>query len=495
MAFDTEYEELKLIKQSEKSTVHLVREKEGTQILIRKILAGKHFVYEKLKECPHPYLPRLYEVMLSDDATTVIEEYIEGESPDSGELTEKQFAGIVRELCGVLEFLHGKGIIHRDIKPSNIILAKDGHIRLIDFDAARIPKDDIEQDTVLLGTRGYAPPEQYGFAQTDERADIYSLGITMKQLLDEKAEKPRYKKVIRKCTDLNPSRRYQSAKEVKNALFPMKRRCLYAGTAILAAAIVAIVWNIFLAGGAKHDDTQQEAGQLTVLPAPGNPHWDGETGNALWTNVPESGYENNVEYIWRLYKRDTDTPPMPDAEDWIMYGDMGSDTVDRPEFSMNLEQFFEGNGFYFFAVASVGDEISYTDSPYVISDAFVYTGEDAPMLPAPTGLQWRIQESPEENKWLFYATWSNLDDYEDTDRFVVSVYDKDNNHVMNNIWTKASIVEKGMSGILIRREFLAERGGAYRFTVQALTSRPNEFRSSPMPDPPTEEYFSPWYYN
>ena len=159
-----EYEELRLIKQSEKNTVHLVREKAGNQIFIRKILKGQHNIYLTLQNCQHPYLPKLYEVAMSDDTTTLIEEYVEGQSLGSAELSEKQLLSAVRELCFVLEFLHGKGIIHRDIKPSNIILAKDGHIRLIDFDAARMLKDGLEQDTKLLGTRGYAPPEQYGFA-------------------------------------------------------------------------------------------------------------------------------------------------------------------------------------------------------------------------------------------------------------------------------------------------------------------------------------------
>lgn len=172
-----EYEELKVLKQSDKSTVHLVREKDGERIFIRKKLKGIHSVYETLQNCAHPFLPKLYEVVTSDDSTTIIEEYIEGSVSGSVELSKKQFLNIVKELCCVLEFLHREGIIHRDIKPSNIIYAKDGHIRLIDFDAARMPKDDLEHDTRLLGTRGYAPPEQYGFSQTDEReVSVHSTG-------------------------------------------------------------------------------------------------------------------------------------------------------------------------------------------------------------------------------------------------------------------------------------------------------------------------------
>lgn len=183
------YVEIKLLKQSEKSTVRLVRETNGEQVYVQKILKGQHPIYLELRSCLHPYLPKLYDVTMSDDTTTVIEEFIEGESLGSAKLSEAQVVGAVKELCTVLKFLHGKDIIHRDIKPSNMILAKDGHIRLIDFDAARMPKEDLEHDTKLLGTRGYAPPEQYGFSQTDARADIYSLGVTLKQLLGETAQK------------------------------------------------------------------------------------------------------------------------------------------------------------------------------------------------------------------------------------------------------------------------------------------------------------------
>lgn len=115
-------------------------------------------------------------------------------------------------------FLHQYGIIHRDIKPSNLLLAPDGHIRLIDFDAAREERPGGESDTRLLGTRGYVPPEQYGFSQTNVRADIYSVGVTLKHLLGNRAEKRPYRHIIRKCTEFAPKRRYATAKALLWAL-------------------------------------------------------------------------------------------------------------------------------------------------------------------------------------------------------------------------------------------------------------------------------------
>ena len=132
---DRVYEEIKALKQSEKSTVQLVKEQGSEQLFIRKTLQGRHMVYRTLQGLSHPYLPNIYEVSFTDDSTTVVEEYIEGQTTGSAELSEKQCRIIGREICDVLIFLHENGIIHRDIKPSNILIAKDGHIRLIDFDA------------------------------------------------------------------------------------------------------------------------------------------------------------------------------------------------------------------------------------------------------------------------------------------------------------------------------------------------------------------------
>ncbi len=489
-----EYEELRLIKQSEKNTVHLVREKAGNQIFIRKILKGQHNIYLTLQNCQHPYLPKLHEVAMSDDTTTLIEEYVEGQSLGSAELSEKQLLSAVRELCFVLEFLHGKGIIHRDIKPSNIILAKDGHIRLIDFDAARMLKDGLEQDTKLLGTRGYAPPEQYGFAQTDARADIYALGVTLKQLLGDKAQKPRYRRIIQKCTNLNPDNRYQSARQVKMALSYGKSIALCGFAAILLLVLLCLGGNI-LHRSAMNKDVS-DSGELVVLPAPDNPHWEGETGIAVWGNVPESGIgDGEVAYHWRLYRRDTEIPPNPDKDKWDLEGDMRGNGAINPEtstYELNIATDLWENGFYYFAVSADGDGVNYASSPYVISDAFEYTGEDAPMLPAPTGLEWKMFETDKGRQ--YYATWSNLDDYEDTDSFNVCVYDKDGNYVMNNIWTKKGIMSVGYNGIRVNREFLTDLDGAYRFTVEAYSSRPNEYKSYLMPDPVPEECYSPWYY-
>lgn len=490
-----EYERIRLLKESEKSTVYLVREKGGEQIFIQKMLKGQCPVYLTLQNCQHPYLPKLYMVSVEDDVTMIVEEYIEGQVLGSRELSEKQFLSIVRDLCSVLDFIHKKGIIHRDIKPSNIILAKDGHIRLIDFDVARMPKKDVDRDTRLLGTRGYAPPEQYGFAQTDERTDIYALGITLEQILGKGIKRPYYKRIIRKCINLDPDKRYQSVRQVKHAFFHIWQKTLYGFLIIL---LLSFIWRYGIDQKEERPGSiESEISELTILPAPDNPHWNGETGIGYWGNVPESGVGDDMEYHYRLYRKDTDSPPDPEIDQCYYEYDFrgnGWGREDETIFELSFVTALEKNGFYYFEVCAVGDGIQYADSPYVMSDAFEYTGENAPPLPSPTGLAWVLIEEMDGQR-RYYATWSNLEDYEDDDSFNVVVFDKDGNYVTNNIWTKEVILLDGHGGIRIRSEFLTEKGSPYRFVVQARSSRPNEYKSSFMPDILTDEYFSPWYYS
>ena len=210
---------VELLHQSDKSTVALVIDTETGKKVVRKELSGRHLIYSKLQTIYHPYLPNILSVRLENGKTIVTEEYIEGASLGRISLSERGLTRAFLELCQVLEFLHGHGILHRDIKPEHILLAPDGHIRLIDFDAAREPKADEVQDTRLLGTRGYAPPEQFGFAQTDARADLYALGATFRQLLGPVARKGRWRHILRRCTALDPKDRYASAGQIRRAVY------------------------------------------------------------------------------------------------------------------------------------------------------------------------------------------------------------------------------------------------------------------------------------
>ena len=237
-----ELERLETLKDSEKSKVCLVFDTENRRMLVEKHLRGELPVYERLAELPHPYLPKLYEVRSGPEETVVVEEYIEGRSIAEAHPTEGQLRKWLLELCEVLRQLHRNQIVHRDIKPSNLLIGADGHIRLIDFDAAREEKSQAESDTRLIGTRGYAPPEQYGFAQTDGRADIYALGITFRELLGKTAKKRRWRHILKRCTALEPKRRYRHAWQITWAVraAQVRRYVLPPLFAVLAFSIVVL---------------------------------------------------------------------------------------------------------------------------------------------------------------------------------------------------------------------------------------------------------------
>lgn len=505
------YEEIRLLKQSEKSVIRLVKERDSEQVMVQKVIKGHLPVYITLKDCSHPYLPKIYEVTFTESETTILEEYIPGGSLGTVNLTERQLITAAKELCSVLEYIHGKGIIHRDIKPSNILLGEDGHIRLTDFDAARMPKDDLEQDTRLLGTRGYAPPEQYGFSQTDGRADIYAMGVTLGQLLGEKAQRRRYVRILAKCTNLDPDRRYQTAREVKHALsFRNRMFALGVGMVALCGLLIWAVPRLVPTVEPPAPETsskpvssqpeeltpageESESDGLKVLPAPKSPHWDGETGIGVWGNVPKSGVNGKVEYRWKIYRRDSETAIDLETDKAQSRSSMrGTGGIDESNstYRVNLSSFLTKNGVYYFAVAAAGDQVTYADSPYVLSDAFYFTGEDAPYLPVPTGL--RYVEMEGGTGWNSCVTWDNLDDYAIQDSFRVRVYNQQGERLISDVWTKEDILDK-RGYMWVNNDAINKKDGPYRFTVQALSSRPNEYRSMPEISSSDESAFSPWF--
>ena len=169
------YEKIRLLKKSERGEVWLALNKSTNQPVVMKIINAVGLPYAELKKLQHPLLAKIFYCAESETDTVTVEEFVTGETLNGKTLTEIETRKFLLQLCDGLKFLHERGIIHRDIKPSNLILNGE-NIKLIDFDAARIFSADKTADTKLLGTKGYAPPEQFGFGQTDSRSDIYSLG-------------------------------------------------------------------------------------------------------------------------------------------------------------------------------------------------------------------------------------------------------------------------------------------------------------------------------
>jgi serine/threonine protein kinase len=136
----------------------------------------------------HPNLPRIFDIFEEQGRSYLVMEFIEGknlfqllQANKMRPLPVAQVVDYALQLCDVLIYLHGlqPPIIFRDLKPTNVMVTGDGHIYLIDFGIARFFKEGQQQDTILLGSPGYAPPEQHGSAQTNPRSDLYSLGATL----------------------------------------------------------------------------------------------------------------------------------------------------------------------------------------------------------------------------------------------------------------------------------------------------------------------------
>jgi serine/threonine protein kinase len=187
---------------------------------------GDGDVYHKLLTISCPNLPQIMEVAEKDGTVLVLEEYIQGETVaqllQGALFTPREVRQIIGQLCSGLWILHSMGAVHRDIKPENVILRETGAV-LIDFDASRIYKETQENDTKVLGTTGYAAPEQYGISQTDGRADIYSLGVLMNVMLTGKHPATvladgRMGRVILRCTMMNPEKRFQTIRHLMDAL-------------------------------------------------------------------------------------------------------------------------------------------------------------------------------------------------------------------------------------------------------------------------------------
>ncbi len=211
-----EYHLMSTLKSSGKGDIQLVAA--DGKLYVRRYLEIPQELFRRIRDVSCPYLERLVEQSEDENGAYFVSEYVEGTPASECTFSEKEAVKSLLELCAAIKALHRAGVIHRDIKPSNIICGNDGHIRLIDFDSARLRVEFQSRDTEILGTGGYAAPEQYGFMQTDDRSDIYAFGVTMEEILGENADKPKFRRIIRHCTQFDPDRRYRDISAVGRAI-------------------------------------------------------------------------------------------------------------------------------------------------------------------------------------------------------------------------------------------------------------------------------------
>ena len=195
-----------------------------------------------LSRLNHPNLPAFTDFFTEGPRHYLVMEYIDGSTLEElldrnkGPFSEPRVLGWARQLCDVFEYLHNQQppVIFRDMKPGNVMLTRSGRIKLIDFGIARLFRHSGSQDTQLLGTPGFAPPEQYGSSQTDERSDMYSLAMTLFQLLTRSISENGFgltnvhanfphisspvARALEKATSLRPEDRYESIVVFRRAL-------------------------------------------------------------------------------------------------------------------------------------------------------------------------------------------------------------------------------------------------------------------------------------
>ena len=212
-------------------TVKLVRDLNTGELFVQKILQVYDLsVYEYLIRHNPDGIPRIHSYEEISDGLLVTEEYINGRTlasiiKENGPVSFDIAMDYLKQVCTILAPLHQNNppIVHRDIKPSNILITYQGFVYLLDFNAATRYTEEKDQDTVLIGTTGYAAPEQYGFKASDPRSDVYAIGRTAEELFTgEKPLPDNYvgpiPNIIKKSLQLDPDSRYNDAADLLAAL-------------------------------------------------------------------------------------------------------------------------------------------------------------------------------------------------------------------------------------------------------------------------------------
>lgn len=230
------------LKESEDSSTFLVKETVTGILCVLKwgrnrqaeFLRNEMEIMEKMADRKLSGIPKTYRIFEENGEVYLVREYIEGMSLaqmvlQKGGISEAEICRISRKICQTAEQFQNpdEPMIHRDIKPENIVVTPGGEVVFIDFGTMRSYKKDGSRDTFVVGTRGTAAPEQYGYTQTDQRTDVYAIGQTMLYMVSESYEKNqlsecavsrRMKKIIEKACSFEPDKRYGDAAQLRRAV-------------------------------------------------------------------------------------------------------------------------------------------------------------------------------------------------------------------------------------------------------------------------------------
>ena len=234
--------------------------------ILKRIFPDDADVYRKLIGIRNENIASVSEIITLDGMTFAVREYVQGISLDeyiekNKPVSEEETKKIILAICSGLSSIHKLGIVHRDITPSNIIISDENIVKIIDFGISRTIKENKGRDTMILGTAGYAAPEQFGFSQTGIRADVFAVGVLMNYMLTGCMPNEKYADgflgdIVRKSTQIDENNRYESAEELADAIrainpFSQKFRTIVPGfrKGIKSHKIGAVIFYIvFLIG-------------------------------------------------------------------------------------------------------------------------------------------------------------------------------------------------------------------------------------------------------
>lgn len=299
------YEISSCLKYSDQSATYLLRQKDTGKIALLKFSSNSLYAKSLLNEKTlldfihhesHPAVsafPTVLELNEFEHVHYLIRSYIPGktleEICESGfkkpGIPKNQTLNYMIQLTELLDFLHTRilPIIHRDIKPQNVVIDPEGGCHLIDFGISRYFDGTKGSDTQIMGTRATAPPEQYGYQETDTRSDLYSMGVLLHYCITGEYEiteqslsdlPPEISRIVQKATMFDPDKRYQSAKELLSDLLSARYETPYKSdniqrsvrfpwyVRILAGLLAA---NLFLTGGLLYNKFRRVA--ATASPA------------------------------------------------------------------------------------------------------------------------------------------------------------------------------------------------------------------------------------
>ena len=300
---ETYFEEVRLLKRGARGSVTLLRHRSTGKRYIFRRFTGSAEVYRKLLTVDCPYLPRIEEVAERDGQVAVLEEYVQGDTLtfllEGGVLSWPEARRVTEDVCAALWVLHSLGAVHRDVKDSNVILRGSDAV-LIDFDASRIVKPELAADTVVLGTTGYAAPEQYSAAEFSGRyTDVYALAAVCYRMVTgqtpvaapqrkvrdslesahslEAGVPTWFSQVLACALRLDPAKRMQTVPElmsaltdpnVANAMFEKgdnqisTRKIMAVSLVVIFVLVVLLLWSLI--GGSKADSTPAATPQPTA---------------------------------------------------------------------------------------------------------------------------------------------------------------------------------------------------------------------------------------